>query len=181
MRIISGKFKGRILKNFQADHIRPTTDRVKETLFNILQSYVEDAKVLDLFSGTGNLSFECVSRGAASVESVEKHPKSLKIIQDNMKLLGIGREMRVYNQDVFIFLKRTKSEPFDLIFIDPPFTEAWADRVMTELSQTTLYKPGTIIAIESAKREKIVEKYGSIVTIDTRHFGDKILTLFKAE
>ena len=77
MRIISGKFKGRPLVSFQADHIRPTTDRVKETLFNKLMGVVEDARVLDLFSGTGNLAIECLSRGAGWVDLVESHNRSI--------------------------------------------------------------------------------------------------------
>ncbi len=78
MRIISGKFKGRQLVSFQADNIRPTTDRVKETLFNKLMAYVDGARVLDLFSGTGNLAIECISRGAAHVDLVENHRKVLR-------------------------------------------------------------------------------------------------------
>lgn len=180
MRIISGKFKGRALKSFTGPHIRPTTDRVKESLFNILQGYIEDARILDLFSGTGNLSLEAVSRGASYVESVEKHPVSIKIINENIKLLGVDREMRVLKQDVFEYLRKNTAEPFDVIFIDPPFTEVLADKVMTELSNTSLFHKETIIAIESAKREKIEVQYGALRAIDTRHFGDKILTLFRA-
>lgn len=181
MRIISGKFKGRVLKSFSGPHIRPTTDRVKESLFNILQGYIEGARILDLFSGTGNLSLEAVSRGATYVESVEKHPSSIKIINENIKLLGIDREMRVLKQDVFDYLKRSTSEAFDVIFIDPPFTEVLADKVMTELGKTSLFHKETIIAIESAKKEKIGAEYGTLRAIDTRHFGDKILTLFRAQ
>lgn len=178
MRIISGKLKGRVLKGFDGPHIRPTTDRVKESLFNILQGHLQGARVLDLFSGTGNLSFEAYSRGASYVESVEKHPASLKIIRENMKSLGILEGIRVIKQDVFDYLKIAKGEPFDLIFIDPPFTEQLADRVMGAISQTDLFSEETIIAIESAKKEYIGEVYGRLRAIDTRHFGDKILTLF---
>jgi 16S rRNA (guanine966-N2)-methyltransferase len=84
VRIISGKWKGRQLVSFKANHIRPTTDRVKETLFNILQHDIPDSRILDLFGGTGNLSFESLSRGARFVELVESHKISLKIIQENM-------------------------------------------------------------------------------------------------
>lgn len=181
MRIISGKLKGRVLKSFHGPHIRPTTDRVKETMFNILQGNVPDARVLDLFSGTGNLSFESFSRDAEYVEAVEKHPESLKVIFENIKLLKLEGQIKVVKQDVFDYIKKYSGEPFDLIFIDPPFTESWADKVMTEVSKSKLFLPHTVIAIESAKREKIQSEYGSLRAIDTRHFGDKILTLFKGQ
>ena len=84
MRIIGGKYKGLYLTNFKADHIRPTTDRVKESMFNILQAQIEDARVLDLFSGTGNLGIEAISRGARHVTFVEKNKKSIQILKENI-------------------------------------------------------------------------------------------------
>lgn len=179
MRIIAGRFKGRNLKSFEAPHIRPTTDRVKETLFNILQGQIEGARVLDLFAGTGNLSIEALSRGAAVVESVEKHPLSIKIIFENLTMIKIEKEIKVHKQDVFLFMKKYEGEPFDVIFIDPPFTESLADSLMTEIEKTKLFHPETVFAIESAKKEKLLEKYGRLEAIDTRLFGDKVLTLFK--
>ena len=83
MRIISGKYKGRVLTSFQADHIRPTTDRVKESLFNKWMSLVGEARVLDLFSGTGNLGIESLSRGASHVDFVELNAKSIIILKKN--------------------------------------------------------------------------------------------------
>lgn len=179
MRIIAGRFKGRILKSFEAPHIRPTTDRVKESLFNILMGHIEGARVLDMFAGTGNLSIEALSRGAAVVESVEKHPASIKIIFENLKMIKIEHEIKVHKEDAFQFMKKYKGEAFDVIFIDPPFTEALADSIMTEIEKTGLFHPETVIAIESAKKEKLLGEYGKLAVIDTRLFGDKVLTLFR--
>jgi len=179
MRVIAGRFKGRVLKTFEASHIRPTTDRVKESLFNILMGHIEGARVLDMFAGTGNLSIEALSRGAAVVESVEKHPASIKIILENLKMIKIEREIKVHKEDAFLFMKKYKGEAFDVIFIDPPFTEALADSIMTEIEKTNLFHPETVIAIESAKKEKLLEEYGKLAVIDTRLFGDKVLTLFR--
>lgn len=179
VRVIAGKLKGRQLKSFSAGHIRPTTDRVKESIFNILQGHLEGARVLDLFSGTGNLSIEAFSRGAKSVESVEKNPASLKIIYENLKHLGVEREIRVHKDDAFRYVQRYQGEPFDIIFIDPPFTEVLADKIMVEIQKSKIFHKETTIAIESAKKEKIMKEYGSLEAIDTREFGDKILTLFK--
>jgi 16S rRNA (guanine966-N2)-methyltransferase len=181
MRIIAGRFKGRVLKSFEASHIRPTTDRVKETLFNILQGQIEGARVLDIFAGTGNLSIEALSRGAAVVESVEKHPTSIKIIYENLKMIKIENEIKVHKLDAFLFIKKYEGDPFDVIFIDPPFTEALADSIMTEIEKSKVFHPETIFAIESAKKEKLLKEYGRLGAIDTRIFGDKVLTLFRAK
>src|ERR1035437_557283 len=104
MRVISGKFKGRQLVEFEADHIRPTTDRVKETLFNKLMGQVEGARVLDLFSGTGNLAIECTSRGAAWVDMVESHKKSLEIIRENLNKLKITEGFKLNQIDAFRYI-----------------------------------------------------------------------------
>ena len=141
MRIISGKYKGRHLVSFKADHIRPTMDRVKETLFNKWMGYIEEAHVLDLFAGTGNLGLEALSRGANHVTFVEKNSKSISIIRENIQTLKIPpTEQVVLPKDVFSFLKTYAADPFDLIFIDPPFTEKLAHDVMTALSLSRCFK-----------------------------------------
>lgn len=178
MRIIGGKYKGRYLVNFKADHIRPTTDRVKESLFNILQGYIEGAQVLDLFAGTGNLGIEAISRGAEKVVFVEKNPKSLQLINENLKALGVTEEYEVLKADVMKFLSSSVQAEYDVIFIDPPFTEKMAHDVMELLCQCTLLKPGGILAIESAKKERMEDRYGSLIRHDKRDYGDKILSLF---
>ncbi len=181
MRVIAGRFKGRNLKSFDAGHIRPTTDRVKESLFNILMGRIEGARILDLFAGTGNLSIEALSRGASWVEAVEKHPKSIKIISENLKMIKIEDEIVVHKEDAFSFIKKYKKETFDIIFIDPPFTEQLADSIMAEVAKSVLWNKETLIAIESAKKEKLLDEYEELVAIDRRHFGDKVLTFFKAK
>ena len=100
MRIIAGRFRGHQLVSFNADHIRPTTDRVKESIFNKLQNDVPGGRVLDLFSGTGNLAIESLSRGAESVVAVEMSKKSLAIIRKNLEKLGIKGEIQVVGDDV---------------------------------------------------------------------------------
>jgi 16S rRNA (guanine966-N2)-methyltransferase len=178
MRIISGKYKGQLLNQFSADHIRPTTDRVKETLFNILQNDLPGARVLDLFAGTGNLGLEALSRGAEEVIFVESHPKSLEIIRKNLKKLQVSEVFQIVNKDVLRFLEGPFEREFDVIFADPPFTKQMADEVMTLACQSALFGDKTIMAIESARREKLEQRYGDIVQSDQRIFGDKILSFF---
>lgn len=179
MRIISGKFKGRVLKSFQADHIRPTTDRVKETLFNKLMGSIDGARVLDLFSGTGNLSLEALSRGAEWVDLVEAHPKSVKIIRENLALLGVTDGFKVFPMDVFKYIKNYSGPAYDVILADPPFTQTLADAVMKALAESSCFHEGTMIVIESAKKEVCGESYPPLIRLDQRNFGDKNLSFFQ--
>lgn len=179
MRVISGKFGGRRLVSFSADHIRPTSDRVKESLFNKLNEFWDSARVLDLFSGTGNLAIEALSWGASSVESVELNSKSLEIMKKNFDLIGIKSEAKVIKSDVIKYLKNYKGEPFDVVLIDPPFTEKMAHAVMETLATSKVWGPHTIIAIEYSKHEKMESQYGSLMSFDTRNFGDKLMSFFQ--
>lgn len=154
-------------------------DRVKETLFNKWMGYVEDAKTLDLFAGTGNLGLEALSRGAKHVTFVEKSAKSVDIIRKNIELLKIAKdEQVVITKDVFSFLKSYQGEGFDIIFIDPPFTEKLADDVMTALASSQCFHQNTLIAIEAIKQEKIGAEYGGLICYDKQDYGDKSLSLF---
>lgn len=179
MRVCGGKYKGQHLVSFQANHIRPTTDRVKESLFNIWQAEVDGAVVLDLFCGTGSLGIEALSRGAASVCFVDKNPKSIHILKQNINKLKIDESHTIMNRDYSSFIKKYEGTPFDLILIDPPFTEEMAHEVMQNISQSKLFHDQTKIAIESGRREKIEDDYESLYRYDIREFGDKYLSLFQ--
>lgn len=177
MRVIAGKYGGRKLTSFDEDHIRPTTDRIKGVIFNKLQDEFENANVIDLFSGTGSLGIEALSRGAASVKFVEKNGKSLQIIKKNLQTLGVTEPYTIEKNDVIKFLKNHESS-YDIILIDPPFTEKMADEVMIAVSQSKIFQKNSVIVIESSKHEKINEKYDSLVLFDQKNYGDKFLSFF---
>ena len=179
MRIISGKYKGRVLSSFQADHIRPTTDRVKETLFNKWMTETHDANVLDLFSGTGNLGLEALSRGARHVDFVEMNAKSIVILKKNVDLLKLDKaEYAIHKQDVLHYLQKYQGEPYKLILADPPFTEKMAHDVMQALDLSRCFDENTLIAIESHKKERMDESYAQLYRYDFRDYGDKVLSFF---
>ncbi|WII70750.1 16S rRNA (guanine(966)-N(2))-methyltransferase RsmD [Bdellovibrio sp. 22V] len=179
MRIIAGKYRGHQLVAFKADHIRPTTDRVKETLFNKIQFQLEGAKVLDLFCGTGNLGIEALSRDATFCTFVEKNPKSLSITRQNLEKLRVPADQyKIINMEVLSFLKAYRGEPFDIIFADPPFTEKMAHFVMEAASQSAAFAAHTIMAIESERKERMEDRYGALVRYSTKEFGDKYLSMF---
>lgn len=179
MRIIAGKYRGHQLVSFHADHIRPTTDRVKETLFNKLQFEIEGARVADLFCGTGNLGIEALSRGAQFCTFVEKNPKSLAITRQNFEKLRVPTsDYKIVNMDVLAYLKTYAGEPFDIIFADPPFTEKMAHAVMAAASTSVAFGEKTLLAIESQAKERMEDRYHSVVRYSKKEYGDKILSLF---
>ncbi len=178
MRVISGKYKGRELVSFKADHIRPTTDRVKESIFNKLQMHIAGARVLDLFSGTGSLAIEAISRDALSVTAVEVNKRSVDIINRNLQLFKIS-EVEVLTQDVFKFLKRYTGEAYDLVFCDPPFTEKLAHALFTELAASKVYGPDTIIVTESGGKEQLLDEYLPLTRFDKRDYGDKVVSYYR--
>jgi 16S rRNA (guanine966-N2)-methyltransferase len=152
---------------------------VKESIFNKLQGYVDGARVLDLFSGTGNLSCEAVSRGARAVDTVELSKKSISIVRENLKLLGIEDEVRVICDDVLKYLKRYSGDPYDVILADPPFTEKLSHSVLEELSKSAAVGPETVIMIESSSHEKVLEHYEGLERIDERDYGDKRVSYWR--
>ncbi|MBO9666945.1 MAG: 16S rRNA (guanine(966)-N(2))-methyltransferase RsmD [Bdellovibrio sp.] len=179
MRIIAGKYRGHQLVAFKADHIRPTTDRVKETLFNKLQFQLEGANVADLFCGTGNLGIEALSREASFCTFVEKNPKSLAITRQNFEKLKVpASAYKIVNMDVIAFLKSYSGEPFDIIFADPPFTEKMAHFVMEAAGESAAFGVNTTLAIESQAKERMEDRYGKVVRFSKKEYGDKILSMF---
>lgn len=120
MRIIAGKYKGRQLFSAKNRSIRPTTDRVKEYIFSILEDYIKDCRVLDLFAGTGSLGLESLSRGASNVTFVENSFQSIKVLKKNLMRVKVIEPYTIVLKNALTFLRQNK-EPFDLIFADPPF------------------------------------------------------------
>jgi 16S rRNA (guanine966-N2)-methyltransferase len=180
MRIISGKYKGHHLVSFKANHIRPTTDRVKETLFNKMMFEIEGTRVLDLFCGTGNLGLEALSRGATHATFVDAHKQSILITRENIQKLKIPKqEYLIIQKDVLGFLKTYEGPAFDIIFADPPFTQKMADEVMQAACQSAAFGDHTLLSIESQKQEKMENTYGALTRFDMKDYGDKILSFFR--
>ena len=131
MRIISGTARGRKLKEPVGNSIRPTSDKVKESVFNIIQFDIEGRRVLDLFAGSGQYGIETLSRGAKSAVFVDSASDSVKLVKENLKISGFYDSASVYGRDSLRFLEG--DEKFDLIFIDPPYDTNLADRAVQKI------------------------------------------------
>ena len=145
MRVITGSARGRRLKELEGMETRPTTDRVKEGLFNVLQFDIEGRRVLDLFAGTGQLGIECLSRGAASAVFVDKRPDAVKLIRENLKLCDLTDRARVVAGDSMEFLKSVR-EKFDLVLLDPPYQAELLEAAIAHIARHDLLTPHGMMA-----------------------------------
>ena len=147
MRVITGSARGRRLKELEGMETRPTTDRVKEGLFNVLQFDIEGRRVLDLFAGTGQLGIECLSRGAASAVFVDKRPDAVKLIRENLKLCDLTDRALVVAGDSMEFLKSVR-EKFDLVLLDPPYQAELLEAAIAHIARHDLLTPHGMMAAE---------------------------------
>ncbi|MEZ4704169.1 MAG: 16S rRNA (guanine(966)-N(2))-methyltransferase RsmD [Bdellovibrionota bacterium] len=157
LRIIAGKLKGR---RFDAPKggttVRPISDRIKESLFDILASRMEEARVLDLFSGTGAIGFECISRGASSIQYVERDPRNVSLIKKNAEKLQVQEQISVYRGDLPMCLSNV-SGPFDLIFMDPPFPDDNMEELLDKIYVQNLLCESGLITIQRFRGSREIE------------------------
>lgn len=145
MHIISGKYRGKKLKGFEVDGTRPTMDRVKESLFGMIQSYVGDSRVLDLFAGSGALGLEAISNGAKEAYLVDNNIEAIKVIRDNIK--NMDDDIKVIKSDYKKFLKET-DEKFDIIFLDPPYRKGLMGKALRVIEERDLLNEGGLVVCE---------------------------------
>lgn len=178
MRIISGKYRGLKLADFDGNDVRPTADRVKESLFNVLYGRVAGASVLDLFCGSGNLGLECLSRGAESVHFNDISPASLEILKKNLARLKSPQQFKITNYDYSVCLSR--ADKYDLIFIDPPYRLEIGIDALKLIGAGNLLNEGGLVVFE---RDRSFEgEVAGLRQTDERKYGKTYLTFFeKAE
>ncbi len=173
MRIIAGKHRGRVLAAFGGQDIRPTPDRVKESLFQILSGYLRGARVLDLFAGSGALGLECLSRGAEEAVFNDSSRESLVVLRKN--LAACGERAEVLNMDFAACLKSVGGT-FDLIFCDPPYRLDLADEIMELVAGRELLREGGLIVYES---EREIAAPAPFEIADRREYGRVKIFLLK--
>ena len=180
MRVISGKLRGRVLKGFDIEGTRPTMDRVKESLFAIIQGYLEDAVVLDLFAGSGNLGIEAISNGASKCYFVDNNKVCIKAINDNIREFKIDNECVVLNRDYKEVLSYFSSNniKFDIIFIDPPYKYNIKSELMNLITEKDILNDGGIVVFEYQNDEDINE-CDNFILLKSKKYGDKYITILK--
>ena len=177
MKIISGKYKGRNLEGHNLDGTRPTMERVKESLFAIIQNYVDNAVVLDLFSGSGNLGIEALSEGASFAYLVDFNKKAADTIRKNLNVIGI-KDAEVINLDYKKALNYLKDKKIDLIFLDPPYKTDFIEQSIKLIDEYNILNEDGLIICENDSLDKIVYPNNYEVVKD-RKYGDKWVVILR--
>ncbi|NLW59079.1 MAG: 16S rRNA (guanine(966)-N(2))-methyltransferase RsmD [Firmicutes bacterium] len=183
MRITGGKYGGLKLLGPTHEGLRPTTDRLREALFNILGATFLNGRVLDLFAGAGTLGIEALSRGAGAVTFVEKDPKGLRLLKKNLQRLPAmdTKEVSIYPVDVRRILPKISREeaPYDLIFIDPPFQANLWLPVLELISRLSVLAPAGRIVVEIPRHNHLPERVGRLQRVDKRVYGEVSLEFWE--
>lgn len=181
MRVISGSARGTHLKTLEGLNTRPTTDRIKESMFNLIQTYIYDKNILDLFSGSGSLGIEALSRGGNSAVFVEKHRKAVKVIEDNLTKTRLLEKATIMNNDVQDAISRLSksNKKFDLIILDPPYSKDFILPVLKSLLEGQLVEKEGIIVIEHEKSDILDENLFGFQCIKTKQYGITSISIYK--
>lgn len=189
MRVITGSAKGRPLKTVKGRDIRPTADRVKESLFNVIGPRVIDADFLDLFAGSGNVGIEALSRGAASCTFVELMTPHLKVVEENLAATGLGaraellrRDARAATQDL-----GARGRRYDLIFVDPPYSKDLVPQALEGIAANGLLKPDGVVFCEHHSKDAVPTTVptpgdaGGLTRVRELVFGETVISLYRME
>jgi 16S rRNA (guanine966-N2)-methyltransferase len=181
VRVISGQAKGHPLKAVPGSNTRPTTDKVKESLFSIIGPYFDQERVLDLFAGTGGLGIEALSRGAASAVFIDSNAHSIEVIRKNLLSTKLADRAEVYRNDARKALKvlQRAGVPFQLIFLDPPYAMKDCDELLVDMSLKGLIDDGAIAVVEHHPDVAYGEEFGGFRRTRYAVYGEIALSVYR--
>lgn len=187
LKLTGGEFRGRMIQTpsgFGQDVVRPTQARLRQALFNSIQMTIPDAKVLDLFGGSGALGFEALSRGASQVVFIEEARLALKLIEKNATDLKVQDRVRIISDDVANTARRVAHfAPFDLVLADPPYEKGWENRLLQELNWEELLVEDGLFVLEWGVQKSVVselpERVPFLIKIREKDYGDSMLTTYR--
>ena len=180
MRVITGIYKGRKLWSTEGMDIRPTSDMVKESLFNILGVEVQESDFLDLFGGTGGVGIEAISRGAKHVVFIDNSIKSINVLRKNLQALNIKDSIEVFNTDYRTAINKlyTNGRLFDIVFVDPPYNTGIAQNVLEQISENIILKDNGIIVVEHDLKDPMPDKVGCLNKYRDKQYGSTMLSFY---
>ena len=178
MRVITGKARGVQLKTPDGLTTRPTTDRVKEALFSIIQFEIPGAKVLDLFGGTGQLGIEALSRGAISATFVDAGEPACRLIRENLKRTRMEADGKVIRSDYLEFLSRCR-EQYNIIFLDPPYAEVFLENALKKITEIDILASGGIIVAERPLGKELPWEFEGYTRSRDYKYGKTLLTVYR--
>jgi len=183
MRIVSGTLKGRTIKAVKGTNTRPTTDKIKESIFNIIGPYFEGGWALDLYGGSGNLAIEALSRGIDQAILVDKEMIAIQTIKSNLKELHLESRAEVYRNDAFKALKAlTKRDiKFELILLDPPYKGQRINEIIEFIQENELLADGGLIMAECLKEDELHDEFGDIIRIKHELYGITAISIYERQ
>ena len=180
MRVITGKARGVVLKTPEGMATRPTTDRVKEALFNIIQFDIPTARVLDLFGGTGQLGIEALSREAKSAVFVDEREDACRLIRENLKRTKLEQYAKVVRSDYMAYLKNCR-ESFDIILLDPPYAEVFLENSLKMISEIDILQSGGIIVTERPLGKELPWDFDGFTRSRDYKYGKTLITIYRKQ
>jgi 16S rRNA (guanine966-N2)-methyltransferase len=183
MRIIAGQYKGRRLKTLEGLHVRPTSDRLRETVFNILAPRIEGARFADICAGSGALGIEALSRDAREVVFIENNRRAAQIISENLQHCGIETGVRVINRDALTALKYLAGQPakFDICYLDPPYDAQLYSPILWVLAKQPLLAENGLVVVEHRRQAPLAESFETLRAYRTLTQGETQLTFYRHE
>lgn len=181
MRISGGIFRGRKLKTLKLKSLRPTSEKVRQAIFNIIGQDIKDRDVLDLYAGSGAFGFEALSRGASHVDFVEGDRMLCETIRENARTLGVEKSVRIIRADVESAIQRLSltGRVFSLIFADPPYQSGVTEKLIELIDKYKILNKDGIVVIEHSKREEPGRGGRLLNKVDSRQYGDTVVTLYR--
>lgn len=183
MRVVAGDYRGRKLKSLSGDNTRPTSDKVKESIFNMIGPYFDGGQVLDLFAGSGGLAIEAVSRGMDKAVCVDRNYQAINVIKENVKITKEETKFEVMKSDAKQALKRLAGEgrTFDLVLIDPPYAQQEVVADLEQLLADGMLNPDCLIVCETDKKFDLPETVGTLEQIRRQVYGIAAITIYRNE
>ena len=178
MRVVTGSARGMRLQTLEGLQTRPTSDRVKEALFNILQFEIEGRRVLDMFAGSGQLGIEALSRGAAYAVFIDKNPQAVQVIKDNLRHTGLFANTQVQCQDSIGFVSRT-ADAFDVVIIDPPYASGVYETALAAVAPRV--RQGGVVTCECDAKAQLPESVDTLVLERTYRYGKTAIWLYRSK
>ncbi|MGE4282630.1 MAG: 16S rRNA (guanine(966)-N(2))-methyltransferase RsmD [Clostridia bacterium] len=179
MRVISGSARGHKLKSLKGMNTRPTADRIKESLFNMIADFLNNAHILDLFAGTGNLGIESLSRGGQFAVFIDKSSEAVEIIKQNLIHTKLTEKAKVYHCDYSEYIHRFEKtqRKFDIIFMDPPYSKGFIMSALEKIRKKELLSAKGIIVVERESHDKLPEPLEGFEIIKERSYGRTVITI----
>lgn len=177
MRVITGSARGAKLKTLEGLTTRPTSDRVKEAVFNIIQFGVEGRRVLDLFGGSGQMAIEALSRGADYAVIVDENKQAVSVIKENLKKVKFDQQASVFQMDYLRYLSSCR-EKFDIIFLDPPYAEKYLENALQKISEIDILTEGGIIVCERPREKVMPPQVGDLICSKDYNYGKTAVNLY---